>query len=192
MAWSVLSRCPYLEMLQGGGGWSPKKDETGTYVFSVPLGDGAAPMIYLEDLGKYARWVFDNPSESSGVNLEVATCQVGLRDLVEVFQRVTGEPAKVAHFTPEEYYTREGQNLNPNIKLAHGTSGSDSTIMTFAENFTGFFHVFRDNLATRDYTLLDKILPDRVKTLEGWMRKTNYVAGEFKPVLVDVKRGSFK
>jgi hypothetical protein len=192
MAWSVLSSGPYLEMLQGGGGWGPNKDEAGTYVFAVPIGDGAAPMIYLEDLGKYARWIFDNRSESSGKNLEVATCQVGLKDLVEDFQRVTGEPAKAVYFTPEEYFAREGQAIDPNIKLAHGTSPSDNTIMTFGENFTGFFHDFRDNLATRDYDLLDKILPDRVKTLEEWMRKSNYVAGEFKPALVDIKRGSFK
>ena len=192
MAWSVLSSCPYLEMLQGGGSWGPKKDETGTYVFAAPLGDGTAPMIHLEDLGKYARWIFDNRSESSGKNLEVATCQVGLKDLVEVFQRVTGEPAKAVYFTPEEYFARDGQDVDPNLKLAHGIGPLDNTIMTFRENFTGFFHVFRDNLATRDYELLDKILPGRVKTLEEWMRKSNYVAGEFKPVLVDAKRGSFK
>lgn len=192
MAWSVLSSCPYIEMLQGGGGWGPTKDETGTWVFSVPLGDGAAPMISLEDLGKYARWIFDNPSESNGINLEVATCQVSLKDLVEVFPRVTGQPARADYFTPEEYFALNKHHIDPNIKLAHGTDGSDSTIMTFAQNFTGFYHVFRDNLATRDYELLDKILPGRLKTLEEWMRKSNYVAGEFKPVLVDFKRGSFK
>lgn len=82
--------------------------------------------------------------------------------------------------------------MNPNFKLAHGTDGSDTTIMTAAENFTGFFYVFRENLATRDYELLDKILPERVKTLEEWMRKPNYNPEERKPLLVDAKRGSFR
>jgi hypothetical protein len=192
MAWSILSSCPYIEMLQTGGGWAPKKDENGTYVFSLPLGDGAAPMIHLEDLGRYARWIFDNISESNGINLEVVTCHVGLTELVEVFQRVTGEPAKIARFTPEEYFAREKQDLNPDLKLPYGTSTPDDTVMTVAENFTGFHWVWRDGLAKRDYALLDKILPDRIKTLEEWMRKTNYVAGEFKPVLVDAIRGYFK
>jgi hypothetical protein len=179
-------------MLQGGGGWSPQKDESGVYVFFVPLGNGAAPVIHLDDLGKYARWIFDNPSESSGRNLEVATCQVSLKDMVEVFQRVTGEPAKAIYLTPEEYFASGKWNLDPNMKLAHGTDKSDKTIMTAGQNFTGFFNAFRDNLATRDYELLDRILPERVKTLEEWMRKSNYIAGEFKPVLVDAKRGSFR
>ena len=192
MAWSVLSSCPYIEMLQGGGGWAPKKNEAGTWVFSVPLGNGAAPMIHLEDLGKYARWIFANRSESNGKNLEVATCQVSLKDLVETFQRVTGEPTLSLNLTPEEYFAGGNHNLNPDSKLAHGTDGSDNTVMTARENFTGFFHVFRDNLATRDYQLLDRILPDRVKTLEDWMRKSNYILGEFKPVLVDGKRGYFR
>ncbi|KAG0652456.1 hypothetical protein D0Z07_0046 [Hyphodiscus hymeniophilus] len=193
MAWSVLSSCPYIEMTQGGGSWGPRKDESDTWVFSVPLGNGAAPMIHLEDLGKYARWIFDNRSESNGMNLEVATCHVSLKDLVEAFQNVTGKPAKSLDLTPEEYFSRKDlNNVNPDMKLAHGTDGSDSTVMTARENFTGFHHVWRDNLASRDYKLLDKILPDRVKTLEEWMRKSNYTAGEFKPVLVDGKRGYFR
>lgn len=192
MAWSVLSSCPYIEMLQAGGGWSPNKDETGAWVFSVPLGDGAAPMIHLDDLGKYARWIFDNRLESNGKNLEVATCHVSLKDLVETFQRVTGEPAKALDLTLEEYFAGGTHNLNPDKKLAHGLDNPDSTVMTARENFTGFHHVWRDNLATRDYDLLDKILPDRVKTLEEWMRKSNYNPGEIRPVLVDGKRGYFR
>jgi hypothetical protein len=192
MAWSVLSSCPYIDMLQGGGGWAPQKDETGTWVFSIPLGNGAAPIIHLEDLGRYALWIFDNRFESNGKNLEVATCQVSLKDLVGTFQRVPGEPTKSLDLTPEEFFAGGKYHLNPDLKLAHGTDGSDTTIMTAGENFTGFYHVFRDNLATRDYQLLDRILPDRVKTLEEWMRKSNYIVGEFKPVLVDGKRGYFR
>jgi hypothetical protein len=39
-------------------------------------------------------------------------------------------------------------------------------------------------LLKKDYALLDKILPDRVKSLEEWMRKAEYT-GESKSVLKD-------
>lgn len=170
--------------------WRPKKDESGTYVFSVPLGNGASPMIHLEDLGLYARWIFDNRLESKGVNLEVATTHVGLDDLVQTFREVTGKPVKAVRVTPEEYYADGYVPLDADRKLGHGTDGSDGTLQTAGENFIGFFNVWCDNLAKRDYALLDKILPTRVKTLEEWMRKTDYT-GEYKPVLIDVSRGNF-
>ena len=188
VAWSVLSSCPYLEMLSEN--WRPKKDESGTYVFAVPLGDGTVPVIHLEDLGQYCCWIFDNPVESKGINLEVATTHVGLDDLVQKFQEVTGKPARAVLLTPEEYFADGYEPLDIDKKLGYGTDGSDGTLQTAGQNFIGFFNVWRDNLAKRDYPLLDKILPTRVKTLEEWMRKTDYT-GEYKPVLIDVRRGNF-
>ncbi|KAH6871534.1 hypothetical protein B0T10DRAFT_417228 [Thelonectria olida] len=188
VAWSVLSSCPYIEMLSEN--WRPKKDESGTYVFAVPLGNGASPMIHLEDLGLYARWIFDNPAASTGINLEVATTHVSLDDLVQTFQNVTGKPVRAVRLTPEEYFAGGYEPLDTDKKLGYGTDGSDGTLQTAGQNFIGFFNVWRDNLAKRDYPLLDKILPTRVKTLEEWMRKTEYT-GEYKPVLVDVARGNF-
>jgi hypothetical protein len=67
---------------------------------------------------------------------------------------------------------------------------SDITLQTAGQNFIGFFSVWRDKFAKRDYTLLDKILPTRVKKLVEWMKKSNYT-GEYRPVLIDVARGSF-
>ncbi len=69
-------------------------------------------------------------------------------------------------------------------------TGQTGLLQTAGQNFIGFYNVWRDNLAKRDYPLLDKILPTRVKTLEEWMRKTDYT-GEYKPVLIDVSRGNF-
>jgi hypothetical protein len=67
MKWSILTSGPYMEMLSLL--WSPYHDATtDTYEFQVPLGDGAIPMIHLDDLGEYARWIFDHPERSSGTN----------------------------------------------------------------------------------------------------------------------------
>lgn len=79
-AWSVLTSCPYIEMFAEG--WRPKQDERGTWVFTTPLGNGAAPVIHFEDTGRYARCIVDNPVESTGLNLEVATAHVSLDSLV--------------------------------------------------------------------------------------------------------------
>lgn len=40
------------------------------------LADGEIPLIALDDVGAYSLWIFDNPSESAGLDLEVATDQV--------------------------------------------------------------------------------------------------------------------
>lgn len=189
MAWSVLSSCPYIEMLSES--WSPTKDESGTYIFNVPLGSGSAPMIDLDDLGSYARWIFDNPYKSIGFNLEVATCQVSLAGLVEAFTKVTGKTAKGEYLSIDEYLSKRARaGFDPEVKLAHSGDPKDPTVQTFRQNFSGFYNVFRDNLSTRDYKFLDKILPTRVKTLEEWMRKSDYT-GDFKLVLVDAGRGAF-
>ena len=65
MKWSILTSGPYMEMMNMM--WKPiYNSQTDTYEFVVPLGDGAIPMIHLDDLAKYARWIFDNPDKSAG------------------------------------------------------------------------------------------------------------------------------
>jgi hypothetical protein len=48
--------------------WAPRKDGE-TFTFVAPLDDGAVPMIHLDDLGRYARWIFDNIEKSSGTQI---------------------------------------------------------------------------------------------------------------------------
>ncbi|WKT48321.1 hypothetical protein QSH57_013251 [Fusarium oxysporum f. sp. vasinfectum] len=54
-------------------------------------GNGRPPLIYLADLGRYARWVFDNPGRSNGMNLMVATENIGWECLAKTFTEVTGK-----------------------------------------------------------------------------------------------------
>ncbi|KAH7116523.1 hypothetical protein B0J13DRAFT_590359 [Dactylonectria estremocensis] len=120
--------------------WRPQKDDSGTCIFAVPLGNGASPMIHLEGPGLYARWIFNNPIESKGINLEVATTHIGLNNLIQTFRKVTGKPARAIHLTPEKYFADGYEPLDIDKKLIYGTDG--------------------------DYVLLDKILPTIVKILE--------------------------
>jgi len=59
--------------------------------------------------------------------------------------------------------------------------------MTFKENFGAWWRLYQrsggnEGLIRRDYEMLDKVLPGRVKSLGEWMRKTGYT-GEKKTVL---------
>lgn len=72
MKWSILTSGPYMEMMHLM--WAPHYEkETSTYVFQVPLDKGAIPMIHLEDLGRYARWIFDNPQKSTGTHYSLCS-----------------------------------------------------------------------------------------------------------------------
>jgi hypothetical protein len=63
MKWAILTTGPYMEQLNSL--WAPIKVGE-NYVFRAPIEDGAMPFIYLGDLAKYARWLFDNTDKSSG------------------------------------------------------------------------------------------------------------------------------
>lgn len=70
------------------------KVENGVVTWRVPLGKGAVPHVALDDCEYYARWLFDHPERSDGMNLEVAIAHIPYADLAAAFQTVTGKPAQ--------------------------------------------------------------------------------------------------
>ena len=82
MAWAVISSSSYIEQLSGSR--KPIEMVDSTYLFAFPLPEGAIPYIYLDDFAAYVNWIFQNPGESNGMTLDVATA----------FTAVTGKPAK--------------------------------------------------------------------------------------------------
>jgi hypothetical protein len=70
MVWSVLTTGPYIEMLQGGN-FIPQIQDDGTRLFVVPLGEGHVPIVSVDDIGYFARYIFDHRTETSGKDLEV-------------------------------------------------------------------------------------------------------------------------
>lgn len=184
MAVSVLTSGPYMEMLQDGM-FMPITLENGTLVFAHPMGEGEVPMMHLDDIGRYARWIFDHPEESNGMNLEVATEHVGWRYLVECVQKVTGKKAVFKDLEQSEYFAKSGIRATAPSAWAQAPGASIPGGQTFWQNFSGWWFAWHDNVVTRDYALLDRILSDRVRTLEEWMRKTKY-DGTFRAVLKDL------
>lgn len=184
MKWSVLTSCLYMEGLHEVLQPFPHPTESDTMVFAVPLGDARCPLIYLDDYGKYARWLFDNPARSNGLELHVATEDIAWKDLAAAFTAVTGKKAVYKDVSVDEYFAL-GIFPQPDRKIGATVSGDDATLLTFRQNFTGFWNTWKDELTKRDYKLLDEILPDRVKSVKQWMELTKY-DGTPKAVL---KRG---
>jgi len=159
--------CEYLQ---------PSVYASGTYVFAAPLDDGAVPLIHLDDLGAYALWILDNPFNSNGMELEVATEHVAWNDLAKTFTGSTGKLTKYKSVTMEEHFDSAPIAGSSNEKLGHSADKADRTLMTYGENFTGFWNMCKasgqnQGLITRDYALLNKILPLRVKNVGEWMKK---------------------
>jgi hypothetical protein len=176
MAVSNLTSGPYMEMLYEGM-FAPRTLDDGTLLFAHPMGTGRVPMIHLDDLGRYARWIFDHREESDGLDLEIATQHVGWPYLVDCVQRVTGRKAVFQDVGQAEYFEKySGVPATQPASWAQAERGPALGGQTFWENFAGWWSAWHDDLITRDYALLDRILPDRVRDLEEWMRKTRYDA----------------
>jgi NmrA-like family len=194
MVWSVLTTGPYAEMLSASQG--PKRDENGVYVFRAPLGEGAVPYIHLDDLAQYAKWLFDHPEESAGIDLQVATEHVGWGYLAETFERVTGKKARYEAVSVEERMPKEWKMGD--VKLGAEYEGeNDDTLLTFRENFSAWWRIYQRSggnkgVLRRDYELLDRILPGRVKTIGEWMVKVGYTGDEKKLLLNNGGQGIFQ
>jgi hypothetical protein len=139
MKWSVLTTGPYAEMLSGLQ--LPKQDADGVYVFRAPLGDGAVLYIHLDDLALYAKWIFDTPSESAGLDLKVATEHVGYEYLAKTFKAVTGKSARYKNITVEQAYPASWKQGD--VKLGAEYEGNDdATLMTWRENFSAYWRIY--------------------------------------------------
>ena len=185
MPWSVLTSCLYMEGLSEMLSPHPDPENPGSLVFPLPLGKGKCPLIFLEDYGKYARWIFDNPDRSTGLELHVATEDIAWDDLAVAFTEVTGKQSTYRDVTLDQYFNL-GILGDPEHKVGSTKMGDDSTLFTIRENFSGFWNTWKDNLTKRDYALLDEILPGRVKSVKEWMVKTGYT-GEFASILKDYR-----
>ncbi|KAK9702418.1 hypothetical protein K7432_011257 [Basidiobolus ranarum] len=166
---------PYMDMLFDVM-FAPHKQEDGSYLWANPAEDGKIPLIAIEDGGPYALWMFDNVKESAGLFLKVATDEVSFKDIARTFTEVTGK--KAAHVTisfPDFFAKAEPWPGAPANFAAGPNAHGDESSMTFVENFTPWWKYWGQGKAEkRDFALLDKIHPNRIKSLREWMEKNNY------------------
>lgn len=95
---------------------------------------------------------------------------------------MTGKPARYNDVSLDDFF-----KVTPLADLP--LSAEDPTGLTFRQNFTGWWTLYRNNWIVRDYALLDQIHPKRLN-LESWMVATGY-NGEPKAVLKRFEDTSF-
>ena len=169
---------PYIEMAIAAGTIFTPSVEDGVVTWRVPLGvkGGGVVHVALDDCEHYVRWMFDHPERSGGMDLEVAIEHVSYVEMARAFERVTGHPARYVVTTLEEYWKTGNCASLAESGSGYNTDPNDPSFMTFRENFTGFFNMWKysygnQGVIKRDYDLLDEINPDRVKTAEEWLRR---------------------
>lgn len=173
MGVAIFTTGPYMEMAIAARSLMTPQVQDGTIIWAVPLGEGAVPHVALDDCGYYARWLFDNPGRSDGMNLEVAIEHVHYADLAAAFTKVTGKPAHYMNIPMDMFF--EHFPGGADAPAGYNADLSDPATMTIRENFTGFWTGWAHSggnkgVIQRDYALLDEIHPNRIKTVEQWFR----------------------
>ncbi|KAF8319408.1 NAD(P)-binding protein [Clavulina sp. PMI_390] len=163
--WTVFTNGPYMDML--GRLFGPMNIRPdGTRVWVSPIGyDGTIPIIALDDLGWWARYIFDHPDSTTGKNLEIASQMTTYPDIVETFQRVTGLPAEYKPVSMDEFF---GVMNAHEIPVANEAPEGK----TWRANFEAFYSMWKDKLIKRDMEWITSIHPPT--TLEKWMREHEY------------------
>ncbi|KAI1816136.1 NAD(P)-binding protein [Poronia punctata] len=177
---AVFTTGPYIEMTIGKGTiFAPEVDEEdGVVVWRVPLGNnGAVPFTAVDDCGVYVKYLFDNHDQTGGVDLRVALAHVTFGEYVQAFTKVTGKPARWED-TPDDVdgHLRRMWGERGDLPCGYNSDPDDPATMSLRKNFTGWFNLWRHSgenkgLVRRDYALLDEIFPDRIKSVEEWIRR---------------------
>ncbi|OAL29073.1 hypothetical protein AYO22_02510 [Fonsecaea multimorphosa] len=178
----VQNSGPYIEML-----WElllPQKGNDDVYRFMLPLSKGAIPFVHLDDFGRYVAWIYANRAEANGMVLGIAIAHVSGPELARAFTAASGKKAEYVDVPAEEHSEKRWKHLpkGSNTKVGSASVKDDNALLqTFGENFINWWHLYQNSadnkgVIQRDYALLDRILPDRVKSAEEWMKKVGYDA----------------
>ncbi|SCO91385.1 related to nitrogen metabolic regulation protein nmr [Fusarium oxysporum] len=165
MTMATFTMGTYIEMaICGGNPVAPQvviqKGEE-VVIWRVPLTQpGAVVHVSLEYCAYSWHWLFDHP-QRDGIDLEVASEYLRFFDV-----------------TLEQYWID-----GPMSKTASAAAGieagvGESDTLTVKEDFTGFWNMWRDSggndgVIKRDYELLDKFHPNRIRSVERFFRLAN-------------------
>ncbi|KAI1178952.1 hypothetical protein F4777DRAFT_575603 [Nemania sp. FL0916] len=179
MRTAALTTGPYIEMTIAHGTPFPAAVEDGIATWHVPLGaNGAVPFVALDDVGVYAKYLFDNfDGAADGLDLEVAIEHVTFEEYARAFTRVTGQPAQWIDGDVDAHLTAIW-GAGAERPAGYNADAKDAGTLTLRQNFTAFFNLWRASggnkgVIRRDYGMLDRIFPGRIKSVEEWMRREN-------------------
>src|SRR3954451_11256726 len=177
MGAAVFTSGPYIEMVISPLTPMTPSVEDGVVTWRVPLGQGAVPHVALDDCGYYVRWLFDHPRLANGMNLETAIGDITYVELAAAFEKVTGHRAQYIDTDLEDYWAGSLNGV-ADLPAGYNADPNDKSTMSFRDNFTGFWNMWKHGIITRDYDLLDEIHPKRVRTAEEWFRREDKLGRE--------------
>jgi hypothetical protein len=157
MGAALFTTGPYIEMAISSLTIMTPTIEDGVVTWRVPLGDGAVTHVALDDCGYYVRWLFDHPERASGMDLEVAIADIPYGELAAAFAKVTSHPAQYIDTSLEDYWTKGQLRRAADVPAGYNAPASDPSTMSFRDNFTGFWNVWKHRVVKRDYALLDEV-----------------------------------
>ena len=126
---------------------------------------GSIPLVALDDIGWWARYIFDNAPSTAGKNLKIASEPSNFPHIVETFKRVTGLPAEYEALSMDDYFKLWNGNQIP-------LASDDPKGISWENNFRAWWAMWRDNIVQRDMEWITSV--HRPTTLEQWMRDTQY------------------
>ncbi|KAH6658682.1 NmrA family protein [Truncatella angustata] len=134
------------------------------------------PLIALDDIGIYNLWIFDNPSESAGIDLQVVTDNVSFGEIAKIFTRVVGKPAFHKTIPWDQYANSAEPYPGASVNWALGPHAlRDESVMSWRDNFGAWWRYWGDGIThARDTTILDRIHPKRMKSVAEWMKHVGY------------------
>jgi hypothetical protein len=83
---------------------------------------------------------------------------------------VTGRPARYIDTSLEDYWSGP-LKMVAELPAGYNADRSDKSTMSFRDNFTGFWNLWKHEIIDREYPLLDEIHPNRIKSVEEWLRR---------------------
>jgi hypothetical protein len=110
------------------------------------------------------------------MNLEVAIEHVAYEDLARAFEKVSGHHARFVDVDLDTYWgSNRGVAPGGDRITGYNAVAGDPAAMTNRQNFTGFWNLWKHSgenkgVVRRDYALLDRIHPNRVRSVEEWFR----------------------
>jgi uncharacterized protein YbjT (DUF2867 family) len=163
---TVLVTAPYFENFQGYFLPKPRTDADGhtVLVFSAPMADKPFPMAALDDIGWFAGYIFEEPQQTAGRTLWIASDRPTMQEAVQAFTRATGIPAEYHAVSLAEFREAERQGVQ---SIKNSPDGD------FVGNMFEFIQTCGIH---RDFEALRRIHPGLL-TFEAWVRKTGWKGG---------------
>jgi uncharacterized protein YbjT (DUF2867 family) len=134
-------------------GAGPQRDENGTLVLTMPMGDKRLPGIASEDIGKCAYGVFKRGNDFLDKTIGIAGEHLTGAEMAEKMSRALGETVR--------YYA-----IDPNVYRGLGFPGAEDlgNMFQFKRDFSDDFR------APRDIELARSLNPELL-TLDMWLNK---------------------